>query len=86
MSLVWTIIIGFVIGVLAKFLTPGRDPGGFVITALIGIVGSLIATYGGQALGIYQVGEPAGFVGSLVGAIILLVIYHLLRRTPTTTP
>src|SRR6187397_2035752 len=57
MGLIWTIIIGFIVGLLAKMLTPGRDPGGFFITAIIGIVGSLLATYGGQALGLYNPGE-----------------------------
>ena len=80
MGIIWTILIGFVIGLLAKMLTPGRDPAGFFITAAIGIVGSLLATYGGKALGLYNAGEAAGFVGSLVGAIVLLVIYHLVRR------
>jgi uncharacterized membrane protein YeaQ/YmgE (transglycosylase-associated protein family) len=84
MSIIWTILIGFVVGLLAKMLTPGRDPGGFFITAAIGIVGSLLATYGGQALGLYSAGEPAGFIGSLVGAIILLAIYHLVRRNSVT--
>ena len=79
MSIIWTILIGFVVGLLAKMLTPGRDPSGFIITVLIGIAGSLLATYGGQALGFYTAGEPAGFLGSLVGAIILLVIYHMVR-------
>ena len=65
-------------------LTPGRDPVGFFITAAIGIAGSLLATYGGQALGFYRVGEPAGFIGSLLGAIVLLVIYHMVRRNPAT--
>ena len=82
MSIIWTILIGFVVGLLAKMLTPGRDPAGFFITAAIGIAGSLLATFGGQALGLYQAGEPAGFVGSLIGAIILLVIYHFVRRKP----
>ena len=85
MGLIWTIIIGFIVGLLAKMLTPGRDPGGFFITAIIGIVGSLLATYGGQALGLYNPGEPAGFIGSVIGAIILLAIYHLVRRNTTTT-
>ena len=84
MSIVWTILIGFVVGLLAKMLTPGRDPSGFFITAVIGIAGSLLATFGGQALGLYHAGEPAGFIGSLVGAIILLVIYHLVRRNSPT--
>jgi uncharacterized membrane protein YeaQ/YmgE (transglycosylase-associated protein family) len=84
MSIIWTILIGFVVGLLAKFLTPGRDPSGFFITAAIGIAGSLLATFGGQAVGLYHAGEPAGFIGSLIGAIILLVIYHLVRRNTTT--
>jgi uncharacterized membrane protein YeaQ/YmgE (transglycosylase-associated protein family) len=83
MSIIWTILIGFIVGLLAKMLTPGRDPAGFFITAAIGIAGSLLATYGGQAMGFYQAGEPAGFLGSLIGAIILLVIYHMVRRKPT---
>ena len=82
MSIIWTILIGFVVGLLAKMLTPGRDPTGFFINAAIGIAGSLLATFGGQALGLYQAGEPAGFVGSLIGAIVLLVIYHVVRRKP----
>ena len=84
MGIIWTILIGFVVGLLAKMLTPGRDPAGFFITAAIGIAGSLLATFGGQSLGLYRAGEPAGFVGSLIGAIILLVIYHLIRRNSTT--
>jgi len=79
MSIIWTILIGFIVGLLAKMITPGRDPSGFFITAIIGIVGSIVATYGGQALGLYHAGEPAGFVGSLIGAIVLLLIYHMVR-------
>ena len=60
-------------------LMPGKDPGGFIVTVLIGIAGSLLATYGGQALGLYTAGKPAGFIGSLVGAIILLFIYRAIR-------
>lgn len=83
MGIITTIIIGFIVGLLAKMLTPGRDASGFFITAAIGIAGSLLATYGGQALGWYRAGEAAGFMGSLVGAIILLVIYHVIRsKTP----
>ena len=80
MSLIWTIIIGFIVGLLAKFITPGRDPSGFFITAAIGIAGSIVATYAGQAMGWYQPGQTAGFIGALVGSIILLVIYHLVRK------
>lgn len=79
MGIVWTILIGFVVGLLAKMLMPGRDPGGFIVTVLLGIAGSLMATYGGQALGLYTAGEAAGFIGSLVGAIILLVLYRVIR-------
>ena len=84
MSIIWTILIGFVVGLLAKMIMPGRDPSGFFITAVIGIAGSLLATYGGQALGLYHAGEPAGFIGSLVGAIVLLAVYHLVRRNSVT--
>jgi uncharacterized membrane protein YeaQ/YmgE (transglycosylase-associated protein family) len=80
MTIIWIILIGFVVGLLAKMLTPGRDPSGFIITAAIGIAGSLLATFGGQALGLYRVGQPAGFIGSVVGAVILLAVYHLIRR------
>ena len=80
MGIIWTILIGFVVGLLAKMLTPGKDPAGFIITIAIGIAGSLLATYGGQALGLYSAGEPAGFLGSLVGAIILLLVYRLIRK------
>ena len=75
-----TIVIGFIVGLVAKFLTPGRDPSGFLITIALGIGGSLLATYGGQALGLYSAGEPAGFIGSVIGAIILLAIYHLVTK------
>jgi uncharacterized membrane protein YeaQ/YmgE (transglycosylase-associated protein family) len=85
MNILWMILIGFVIGLVAKLLTPGRDPGGFLITAVIGIAGSLLASFGGQALGLYSAGEPAGFIGSVVGAIVLLAIYHLVRRNSITT-
>ena len=80
MSIIWTILIGFVVGLLAKFVMPGKDPGGFFITAAIGIAGSLIATYVGQAMGWYHAGEGAGFIASVVGAIVLLLVWGLLRR------
>ena len=75
-----TFIIGLVVGIIAKFLTPGRDPGGFIITAIVGIVGSFVATWLGQALGWYQAGETAGWIGSIIGAMILLLIYRLFAR------
>ena len=76
-ALLWTIIIGAVIGVVAKLLTPGRDPGGCIITILLGIAGSFLAGFLGRAMGWYAEGEPAGFIFSVVGAIILLLIYRM---------
>lgn len=80
MHIIWTILIGFVAGLIAKMLTPGRDPGGFFITAAIGIAGSLIATFLGRMMGWYDANESAGFIAAIVGAIVLLAIYHLIRR------
>ena len=78
MSIIWTIIIGFLAGVVAKFIMPGsNEPSGFVLTTILGIVGSILASYLGQALGWYTAGEGAGFIGTVVGAIIVLVIYGL---------
>ncbi|MBI0435364.1 GlsB/YeaQ/YmgE family stress response membrane protein [Roseomonas sp. KE0001] len=76
MGIIWTIIIGFLAGIVAKFLMPGRDPGGFIITTLLGIIGAVVATYLGQAVGWYRAGEGAGFIGAVVGAVILLAIYR----------
>ena len=83
MGIIWSIIIGFIAGVVAKFLMPGRDPGGFIITTILGIVGAVVATYLGQAVGWYRPGEGAGFIGAVVGAVILLAIYRMVvgRRT-----
>jgi len=76
MSIIWTIIIGFLAGVIAKFIMPGdNEPTGFIMTTILGIVGSILASYLGQALGWYKADEGAGFIGAVVGAIILLVIY-----------
>ena len=77
MGILWTILIGFIVGLVAKFLMPGRDPGGFIITVLIGIVGSVIASYLGGALGLYKVGETAGFIAAVLGAMLLLFIYRM---------
>jgi uncharacterized membrane protein YeaQ/YmgE (transglycosylase-associated protein family) len=82
MSILWAIIIGFIVGVVAKFLTPGRDAGGFIMTTILGIVGALVATFLGQAMGIYAAGQSAGFIGAVIGAIIVLAIYHMVRRKP----
>ena len=78
MGILYTILIGLVIGAIAKFLMPGRDPGGCIITILLGIAGSFVASYLGQAMGWYAPGQPAGFIFSVVGAMILLLIYRLL--------
>lgn len=79
-GIIMTFIIGLIVGIVAKFLMPGKDPGGFIITAILGIAGSFVATYLGQAVGWYQAGQTAGFIGSVIGAIILLAIYHFIRR------
>lgn len=79
-GIIMTFIIGLIVGIIAKFLMPGKDPGGFIITAILGVVGSFLATYAGQALGWYQAGQTAGWIGSIVGAIILLLIYRLFTR------
>ena len=80
MSILWTIIIGFVAGVIAKFLHPGNkyEPSGFIVTTLLGIVGAFAATYLGQAIGWYRAGESAGFIGAIVGAIIILVVWGVI--------
>ncbi len=80
MGIIGTIIIGFVIGLIARFLKPGNDGMGFILTTVLGIAGSFAATYGGQALGLYQPGQTAGFIGALVGAIILLVVVGFIRN------
>ena len=80
MGIVWTIVIGFVAGLVARALKPGDDSAGFIVTTLIGIGGALLATYGGQALGWYAAGQGAGFIASVVGAIVLLFIYGLIKK------
>ena len=80
MHWLWVILIGLIVGAVAKLLMPGKDPGGFIITILLGIAGSLIWTWLGRAVGLYQEGQSAGFIMSVIGAIILLAIYHMARR------
>lgn len=80
MSIIGTIIIGFIVGLLARLLHPGKDGLGIIMTTLLGIAGAMLATYGGQFLGLYRPGEPAGFIGALVGAIIILFIVTRLRK------
>ena len=78
MELLWTLLIGLVVGIIAKVLMPGRDPGGFIITSLLGIAGAFVAYAIGRAMGWYTEGEPAGFLASVGGAIILLALYRLI--------
>jgi uncharacterized membrane protein YeaQ/YmgE (transglycosylase-associated protein family) len=85
MYLLWTLVIGLVIGAVAKFLMPGRDPGGFIITTLLGIAGAFVATFLGRALGLYAEGSGAGFIMSVIGAMLLLLIYRFFRRTSSVT-
>lgn len=81
MSIIWTIIIGFVAGVIAKFLKPGpNEPQGFVLTAILGIVGAFVATWLGQALGWYGPGQGAGLIGAVVGAVIVLAVWGMLSK------
>ncbi len=79
MSIVWIILVGFVVGLLARAIMPGEQKLGLILTTVLGIAGSLVAGYLGQALGLYQAGQGAGFIGSIVGALILLFGYQLLQ-------
>ena len=83
--LLWEAIIGLIVGALAKFIMPGKDPGGIFITMLIGVAGALLATFIGSHVGLYQEGQRAGFFMSLLGAIILLAIYRLFKSKSATT-
>ena len=81
MSILWTIIIGFIAGVVAKFLMPGpNEPSGFVLTTILGIVGAFVASYLGQALGFYGPGEGAGFIGAVIGAVVVLAIWSMVAK------
>jgi uncharacterized membrane protein YeaQ/YmgE (transglycosylase-associated protein family) len=86
MGFIWTIVIGFVAGLIAKFLHPGdNEPSGFIVTTLLGIAGAFVATYLGQAMGLYRADEGAGLIGAVVGAIIVLVIWSALSRRSNVT-
>ena len=80
MAILSTILVGLIVGAIAKLLMPGKDPGGFIITILLGIAGAFIASYLGQALGWYKAGQPAGWIMSVVGAMILLLLYRFLFK------
>ena len=80
MGIIGTIVIGFLVGLIARFIKPGDDPMGWIMTIILGIAGSFAATYGGQALGIYEAGEGAGFIGAVVGAVVILVVYGMVSK------
>jgi uncharacterized membrane protein YeaQ/YmgE (transglycosylase-associated protein family) len=84
MSIIWAIVVGLLVGIVAKFLMPGRQGGGFIVTAILGIVGAVVATFLGQAMGIYAAGQSAGFIASVIGAIVVLFLYGLLTRNRRT--
>jgi len=87
MGIIWTIIIGFIAGVVAKFIMPGpNEPSGFILTTILGIVGAVVATFLGQALGWYRPGEGAGLIGAVVGAVIVLFIWGAVAGRRGTTP
>ncbi|MNF38728.1 hypothetical protein D3C85_1210940 [compost metagenome] len=80
MGIIGTIFIGLIVGLIARFLKPGDDSMGWIMTILLGIGGAIAATYGGQALGIYQAGQGAGFIGAVIGAVVLLVLYGAIKK------
>jgi uncharacterized membrane protein YeaQ/YmgE (transglycosylase-associated protein family) len=82
MQFIWAAIIGLIVGALAKLIMPGKDPGGIIVTMLLGIAGSFVGTFIGRMLGLYQPGRSAGFIMSVIGALVLLALYRLIfRRT-----
>ena len=84
MALIWAAIVGLVVGAVAKLIMPGKDPGGIIVTILLGIAGSVVGNIIGSALGLYAPGEPAGFIMSLVGALLLLWIYRMITARSVT--
>jgi uncharacterized membrane protein YeaQ/YmgE (transglycosylase-associated protein family) len=82
-DIVWIILIGAVVGALAKFIMPGPDPGGFLMTSVLGMVGAIVATFLGRLIGLYGPGQGAGFLASIVGAVLVLFGYHQMRQRGT---
>jgi uncharacterized membrane protein YeaQ/YmgE (transglycosylase-associated protein family) len=80
MHILWTILIGFAAGIVAKLLMPGKDGGGFILTTLLGVAGAIVATYLGRLIGWYEEGQAGGFIAAVVGSIILLAVYRLLKK------
>jgi uncharacterized membrane protein YeaQ/YmgE (transglycosylase-associated protein family) len=81
-GLIGTVIVGFIVGVIAKLVMPGKENMGFIMTTVLGIVGSLVASYAGQLIGWYQAGQGAGWIGSIVGAFALLWVYLRVKSNP----
>jgi uncharacterized membrane protein YeaQ/YmgE (transglycosylase-associated protein family) len=81
MSFIYTVLIGLAAGAIAKLIMPGKDPGGWIVTTLLGIAGAIVAKYLGQLVGLYAEGETAGFIGAVVGAVILLGAYRLITKS-----
>ena len=87
MHIIWTIIIGFIAGVISKFITPGKnEPSGFILTTILGIAGAFLATYLGQAIGWYRADQGAGLIGAVVGAVIILLIWGFIAGRRSTSP
>jgi len=80
MSIIGTLVIGLLAGLVARFLMPGRDAAGFIVTMLLGVAGAFVASWIGQALGWYRAGQPAGFIGAVIGALLILLVYRLVAR------
>jgi uncharacterized membrane protein YeaQ/YmgE (transglycosylase-associated protein family) len=80
MAFVWTIIVGLIAGIIAKLIMPGKDPGGFIITILLGIGGALLFTFLGRLLGLYEADEGAGIIGGIIGAVLILWLYRLFLK------
>jgi uncharacterized membrane protein YeaQ/YmgE (transglycosylase-associated protein family) len=80
MSIVWMLVVGLIVGAIAKLLMPGRDPGGMLVTMMLGVAGALVAGFLGRALGWYREGQPAGILASIIGAILLLALYRLFAK------
>lgn len=81
MSIIWMLLVGLVVGAIAKLMMPGKDPGGFVVTMLLGVAGALVAGFLGRALGWYREGDPVGLFASIIGAVILLALYRMVSRS-----
>lgn len=82
MEIIYILLVGLIVGAIAKLLMPGKDPGGWIITILLGIAGAYVGTWLGRALGLYRGGQVAGWIASIAGAMLILLVYRLIRRRP----